>query len=319
MPKVLITGINGFVGSHLAQHVIGIPDAELFGLLRNKNSDVENVKEIFKQINFLYADILNYQELFKVIKTVEPDYVFHLAAQPFVQESWRDPRKTFEVNVIGSINLLEALRNAGIDAKIHLASTSEVYGQVKKNELPVTEQNQLRPFSPYGASKLAMEFLAQQYFKNYGLKIFITRAFNHSGPKSPRNYILSDWSRQVAFHEKGRLEYLSVGNLTVERDFSDVRDVVRAYWLVAKNGKAGEPYNVCSGASIKMAQILKKLQVLANSKLKVKKDSKKFRLNDLKTIVGSNEKILKATGWKPQIPFNQTIKDTLNYWRLKVN
>lgn len=316
--RTLVTGINGFAGSHLADYLATVPGVEIFGITKSRDSDLGNLLGVKSRVKLFACDITGKRKLKKTIQEIAPDFVFHLAGQANIPASWKSPNETFRSNVLGTLNLLEAINDSGTDPKIHLASSSEVYGKVKKTELPVTEQSLLCPFTPYGESKAEMEFLGKYFHQSFGLKVFITRAFNHSGPRSQEHYILSDWSKQVALIEKGEKRFLSVGNLNTQRDFSDVRDVVRAYWLALKKGKAGEAYNVCSGRGIAMKEILSKIKCSAKVKISVKVDKKKFRPTDLKIIFGSNKKIARQTGWKPKINFDRTIRDNLDYWREKV-
>jgi GDP-4-dehydro-6-deoxy-D-mannose reductase len=206
-----------------------------------------------------------------------------------------------------------------IDPLIHIAGSSEEYGLVFPEELPIKETNALRPLSPYGVSKVAQDLLAYQYFKSYGLKAVRTRAFNHTGPRRPEVFVTSNFAKQIVEIEKGkRKPVIYVGNLNAVRDFSDVRDVVRAYSLALDKGVPGEVYNIASGKGLKIQELLDKLVALSNVDLKIEQDTQRLRPADVELLIGSPEKFQKATGWKPEIPFEKTLKDMLNYWRERI-
>jgi len=250
---------------------------------------------------------------------VRPDYVFHLAAQSFVPASWTSPAATFEINVVGSCNLFEAIRAAKIDPIIQIACSSEEYGLVKKDEVPIKETNPLRPLSPYGVSKLAMDFMGYQYFQSYGMRIIRTRAFNHTGPRRGEVFVCSSFAKQIAEIEAGiKKPILLVGNLEAIRDFTDVRDMVKAYWLAVLKGKPGEVYNIASGRGVKISWVLDKLLSFSKVKITVKKDPARMRPSDVPILIGEAKKFRKQTGWEPKIKLEQTLKDILNYWRKRV-
>ena len=247
MKKALITGVTGFVGSHLAEYLLR-NNMEVFGIVRWR-SRLENIQHIKSKVfHTLDADVRDAHSLQRAVDEVRPDFVFHLAAQSFVPTSWHAPAETLTTNIIGTANLLEAIRRAACDAVIHIAGSSEEYGLVYRDELPVREANPLRPMSPYGVSKVAQDLLARQYHKSYGLRVIITRAFNHTGPRRGEVFVTSSFAKQIAEIEKRLQEpTIYVGNLEAQRDFSDVRDVVRSYWLAATECEYGEVYNICSG------------------------------------------------------------------------
>lgn len=314
----LITGINGFVGSHLAEYLINKRLSEVHGIIRNKHSNLENIGHILGRVKLHECDITDYFSLQKTLDKVQPDYIFHLAAQPFVPTSWQAPVQTFNENTMASLNLFEALRKCKSDPRVQIAGSSEEYGLVLPNEVPIKETNPLRPLSPYGVSKVAMDLLGWQYFKSYGLKIVRTRAFNHTGPRRGQQYALSNWCWQISQIEIGKQKpYITVGNLTAKRDFTDVRDIVRAYWLAAKIGKTGEDYNICSGRPYVMGDLVKTLQKKACKKFETKFDPAKARPSDVMILHGDCTKFRKLTGWKPKIKLEQTLDDLLNYWREK--
>ncbi|MCG2677860.1 GDP-mannose 4,6-dehydratase [bacterium] len=313
--KVLITGITGFVGSHLADFLLEKGGIEVYGIERWR-SRTENIEHIKDKIALMGCDIRDASSVKKLIKKIKPERIFHLAAQSFVPTSWHAPQETLTTNIIGELNVFEAVRELGVNPLIQIAGSSEEYGLVKEDELPIKETNPLRPLSPYAVSKVGQDLLGYQYYKSYGLNIIRTRGFNHSGPRRGEVFVCSDFARQIARVEKGKQEpVISVGNLEAIRDFTDVRDMVRAYWLATEKGKPGEVYNICSGKGYKIKEVLDILLGLAKEKIEIKKDPKRMRPSDVPTLVGDSAKFRKATGWKPEIPFEKTMKDLLNYWR----
>lgn len=223
-----------------------------------------------------------------------------------------------ETNAIGTIHLFEASRKSEIDPKIQVAGSSEEYGMVYPNELPIKETNPLRPLSPYGVSKVAQDKLAYQYHKSYGLKIVVTRAFNHTGPRRGEVFVTSSFAKQIAEIEKGKEPIMYVGNLDAQRDFSDVRDVVRAYWLALEKCEFGEVYNICSEKTRTIQEVLNLLLSMTNKNIEVRQDPSRMRPSDVEILQGDCSKFKQQTGWKPTIPFERTMEDLLNYWRERV-
>ena len=242
--NVLITGITGFAGSHLAEYILAHhPDVQVHGIIRWR-SRMDNVAGILGKVELHEADLKDFVSLKKVLAVCRPERIFHLAAQSFVPTSWRLPAETFMINAVGQINLFEAALDLKLDPRIQIAGSSEEYGMVHPDEVPMKETNPLRPLSPYAVSKVAQDLLGYQYFKSYGLKVIRTRGFNHTGPRRGDVFVTSNFSKQVAEIEKGKREpVIHVGNLDALRDFTDVRDMVRAYWLAAEKGEPGDVYN----------------------------------------------------------------------------
>ena len=318
MERVLITGITGFVGSHLAELLL-TKGLEVYGTERWR-SRTENIEHIKDKIKLIKTDMRDAHSVETLISKVQPDYVFHLAAQSFVPMSWSAPTETLETNAMGTINLFEAVRKSKLDTKIHVAGSSEEYGMVYENELPIRETNPLRPLSPYGVSKVTQDMLSYQYNKSYGLKIVLTRAFNHTGPRRGEVFATSNFSKQVAEIEKSlKKPVIEVGNLDAKRDFSDVRDVVKAYWLSLHKCDFGEVYNICSGKAISIQELLDMILGFSEVKnIKVVQDPSRMRPSDVPILEGNCDKFKKKTGWKPEIPLERTIEDLLNYWRERV-
>ena len=316
--KVLITGITGFVGSHLAEHLLSKKNIAVHGIERWRSKE-DNIQQIKEKIRLHYCDIRDASSVHEVIRKVRPDRIFHLAAQSFVFSSWMAPAETLTTNIIGELNIFEAVRELGLHPRIQIAGSSEEYGVVMKSELPVKETNPLRPLSPYGVSKVGQDLLGYQYHQSYGLHIIRTRAFNHTGPRRGEVFATSNFAKQIAMIEKGLQEpTLHVGNLTPRRDFTDVRDVVKAYWLALEKGKKGEVYNICSGKDYSILEVLTLLLKFSKVKPKIKQDPKRMRPSDVMRLLGSNAKFRRLTGWKPEIPFRKTLEDLLNYWRERV-
>jgi len=314
----LITGITGFAGSHLAELLLR-EGHDVFGIVRWRSRS-EHLEHLNGHLHLIEADLLDLKSLQDVMINLRPDYIFHLAAQSFVPASWTAPAVTLETNAVGSCNLFEAVRTAQIDPLIQIACSSEEYGLVHENELPIKETNPLRPLSPYAVSKVAMDYLGYQYFKSYGLKIVRTRGFNHEGPRRGEVFVTSTFAKQIALIEKGKQKpVILVGDLSTKRDFTDVRDMVRGYYLAAQKGEPGEVYNIASGKAWVIKDVLDYLLSLSKVKnIKVKRDPKRLRPSDVPILLGDSSKFREATGWQPQIPFKKTLRDTLNYWRRRV-
>jgi GDP-4-dehydro-6-deoxy-D-mannose reductase len=321
--KVLITGITGFVGSHLVDFLIAHhPEVEIFGIKRWR-SKMENLDQTNGKINFYECDMKDAHNVYDIIDRIKPDKIFHLAAQSFVPASWESPSETFETNIIGQCNIFEAVRKIKSDTYnpvIQIAGSSEEYGLVKPDETPITEENPLRPLSPYAVSKITQDFMGYQYFKSYGLKIIRTRAFNHSGPRRGEVFVDSSFAKQIAEIEAGLHDpFIEVGNLESVRDFTDVRDIVAAYWLATEKCQPGEVYNICSGQGYTIHDMLNKLISLsAAKKIEIRFSQNRMRPSDVPVLLGSYDKFKKATGWAPRISyFDKTLIDTLDYWRAK--
>lgn len=318
--KVLITGIAGFVGSHLAEYCLKQGD-KVYGtiLSHHLGDELKNLKSILGQIILLECNLRNRSSVFKVINEVQPDIIFHLAAHSFVPISWKDPEEVLTNNILSELNVFETIRDLKINPVILIACSSEEYGLVKSEECPVKESQELRPMSPYAVSKVAQEMLAKQYHYSYGLKTVITRAFNHEGARRSIHFVTSAFASQIAKIEKtgeGK-GIIKVGNLNSVRDFTDVRDMVRAYYLAVTSEKInyGEPYNICSGEGHKIGEVLKLLIKNSTSLISVKQDESLNRPSDVPLLIGNSNKFREVTGWKPEIDFQTTLLDVLQFWR----
>lgn len=315
--KALVTGITGFAGSHLADLLLK-EGYEVYGTTRPR-SKTDHIDGIQDKLKLFDADLIDSHSLSTVLGEVKPDYIFHLAAQAFVPTSWSSPATTMESNVTGTIHLFEAVRRSKIDPVIQIACSSEEYGLVYKNEAPITEENPLRPLSTYAVSKIAMDFLGYQYFKSYGMKIIRTRGFNHTGPRQGDVYVCSTFAKQVAMIEAGKSKpEIKVGNLESYRDFTDVRDMVRAYVLSVEKCDPGDVYNLASEKTWQIKKVLDMLIGMSKVKITIKQDPARMRPSDVELLLGDASKFRKKTGWKTEIPFEQTLEDLLNYWRDRV-
>jgi GDP-4-dehydro-6-deoxy-D-mannose reductase len=314
--RVLITGITGFAGSHLAEYLLAEhPEVEIFGLYRWR-SRMENIEHVRSRVTLLECDLRDYTSVHAALAASRPEAIFHLAAQSFVPSSWTAPNETLTTNITGQTNLFEAIRALGLDPVVQLACSSEEYGLVLPDEVPIKETNPLRPLSPYAVSKVTQDYLGYQYFMSYGLKAIRTRGFNHTGPRRGHVFVTSNFCSQVAAIELGLQEpVIRVGNLDAVRDFTDVRDMVRAYWLAATKGKPGEVYNIATGEGIVIREMLDKIIRLAQVEVKVETDPARLRPSDVEILIGDSSKFRADTGWEPRIPFDQTLRDLLDHWR----
>jgi len=289
--KALITGRSGFVGRYLNEYLQDNA-IETFGF------DLKNGQ-----------DLMNYEQLRNAIDKYRPQYIFHLAAQAYVAESFANPRRAMEINAIGSLNLLEAVRQTGINTKILLAGTSEEYGDAKKN----TEDSLPQPQSPYAIGKLAMDYLGRWYARAYGMNVVVTRAFNHTGAGRGEQYAESSFAKQIVEIEIGNRDKLLHGNLNSVRNYTDVRDVAAAYRLAID--LPSDVYNICSSQNLTMQEILNKLSNMAKKKIITEQDPSRLRPTDFSFAVPSAAKFRKLTGWKPQYTIDETLKGILEYWR----
>ncbi len=313
--RILITGFTGFAGSHLADHILTFPDAEVYGIQRWR-SRTDHVEHLEGLVPVIECDLRDQTSVTRLIAEIRPTKIFHLAAQSYVPVSWSAPEESLHTNLIGTLHLFEAVRGGGIDPMIMVAGSSEGYGLVHPGELPIKETNPLRPLSPYAVSKAAMDMLSYQYFQSYGMKIIRTRGFNHTGPRRGHVFVVSNFAKQIAEIEAGkRSPAIRVGNLEAKRDFTDVRDMVRAYWLSLQKCEPGEVYNICSGKNWTIQEVLDKLLAKSEVEIKIESDPARLRPSDVPVLLGDNTKFQNATGWRPEIPFEQTLQDTLDYWR----
>ena len=317
--RVLITGITGMVGSHLAEYLLASqPSVEVHGLIRWR-SPLENILHVKERLNLHDADLRDLHSVVKALQAARPDRIFHLAAQSYVGSSFTMPVETLTTNVIGTTNLLDAVRLVGIDPLIHVCSSSEVYGQVKREEVPIRETHPFRPASPYAVSKVAEDLIAYQYHLSYQLKTIRTRMFTHTGPRRGDVFAESWFAKQIAEIEAGlRRGPVRVGNLDSVRTVADVRDAVRAYWLLLEKCPPGEVYNIGGLRTTTVGEILEMLKSMARCKIAHDVDPALLRPSDVTLQIPDISKFQRATGWAPEIPLDTTLEDLLNYHRERV-
>jgi len=313
--KALITGIAGFAGRHLTEYLQGRGD-EVAGIENGDSDEITPFAKSHNKLKIYIGDLRDEHILTKAIKQFAPDTIFHLAAQSSVRLSFENPLETFSVNIIGTLVLFETISKIDMPIKTLVITSSEVYGRLTPEECPVREDHPLKPINPYAVSKATVDLMAYQYFKAFGMPIYVVRAFSHSGPHQKTVAVLSDWAMQVAKIDLGiSAPTIKVGNTDVMRDYSDVRDIVRAYVAMVEKGKPGEPYNVCSGIGNRLADMLEKYRSFISKKINVVVDQSRMRPVDIPILVGSNAKIIQDTGWTPTIPIDTTLRDTFNFWR----
>jgi len=319
--RVLVTGITGFVGSHLADYILeGFPEVKILGLVRWR-APKENIRHILDKITLCHGDLVDLPSLKSTLVEHRPDIIFHLAAQSYVDFSFKAPVATLEANIIGTCNLLEAIKelkfSSGYDPIIHICSSSEVYGQVKEDEVPIKEDNPFRPASPYAVSKVAEDMLGFQYWLSWKIKTIRTRMFTHTGPRRGEVFAESTFAKQIAAIEAGLMPpIIKVGNLESIRTFLDVRDAVKAYWILVNRCLPGEVYNVGGAETMTIGEMLNRLVKLSTVKnIAIEVDPGRLRPSDVTLQIPCIDKFVKATGWQPEIKFEKTLEDTLNYWR----
>ncbi|MDQ7075213.1 MAG: GDP-mannose 4,6-dehydratase [Gammaproteobacteria bacterium] len=324
--RVLITGITGMVGSHLADYLLEKTDWEIYGLCRWR-SPLDNIANLLPKINrgervhLLYGDLRDYHSIHEAVKQSKPDYVFHLAAQSYPKTSFDSPLDTLETNIQGTANVLEALRKNDVDAITHVCASSEVFGRVPKEKLPIDEECTFHPASPYAISKVGTDLIGRYYAEAYNMTVMTTRMFTHTGPRRGDVFAESTFAKQIAMIEAGLIPpIVKTGNLDSLRTFADVRDAVKAYhMLVTINPIAGAYYNIGGNYTCSIADMLNSLIALSTVKnIQVETDPERLRPIDADLQVPNTDKFKAVTGWEPEIPFETTMKDLLEYWREQV-
>jgi len=315
MIKVFITGVAGFAGGFLCEHILKVGGFEVFGTYLS-DEQLKYSSHIKDKVKLRKLNLLDAGATYNLVKEVNPDYVFHLAAITSPSASFENPSETITNNIEAQVNLLEAIRKTGINPSTLIVSSADAYGAVDKENLPIDENTPFRPVNPYAVSKIAQDFLGLQYFLSYGLKIIRVRPFNHIGPRQSPRFVVSYFAQQIAQIEKGGKEnVIKVGDLSTKRDFTDVRDMMAAYLLALQKGEAGQVYNIGRGISYRISEILDKLLSLSSVKIKVEIDKSLFRPKDEPELRCDNRSFVKKTGWEPKIDIEKTLKDTLDYFR----
>lgn len=321
--RVLMTGIDGFVGSHAAEFLLGVSGVEVHGTVI-PSSDRRNILAISSKVHLHTLDILDEAAVREVIVGLRPDRILHFAAQAFVPTSVDDPAGTFRTNIMGGLSILEAARAAkkerGLAPAVLMVSTGEVYGRVEADQQPITEDHPIRPANPYAASKASIDLIAQEYRKTFDVDVTVARPFNHIGPRQSPLFVCSDFGRQIAgIALGGGSGSIHVGDISVQRDFLDVRDVVRAYWMLFGRKGSEFIYNVCSGTAVRISDILSMFEEISGVRATIVPDVQRARAYDIRLVVGNCDRLRNATGWSPAIPLRQTLTDVYAYWRSELS
>jgi len=314
--RALITGISGFVGSHLAEYLLAHTDWTVMGTVYGPD---QNIRHLSDQLELYPAELTRLPVVEFVLDHARPDVIFHLAAQPLTGQSFRDPWGTLATNIGMQVSLLQAMVNLGLDSRVLIVGSSEEYGLVREEDLPVDEETPLRPLNPYAVSKIAQDMLGLQYYLSHKVDAVRLRPFNHIGPRQRPGFVAPDFARQIARIEAGLQEpVMHVGNLEAERDFTDVRDVVRAYTLLATHGESGQVYNIGSGQAHSIQEMLETFLSFSTLSITVETDPSRMRPSDVPRIVCDYSRLCEATGWTPVLSFSQSLLDVLDYWRGRV-
>ncbi|MBI5302058.1 MAG: GDP-mannose 4,6-dehydratase [Chloroflexi bacterium] len=315
--RALITGLNGFAGSHLADFLLAQGDCEIVG---GVFGDCANIAHLEGRAVFIAGNLTDPRFAESLLERARPDHIYHLAGQAFPPISWQDPWTTIEINLRSQVNLLSAVVRLGLTPRILVIGSMEEYGRVEPHEIPVTEETPLRPDSPYGVSKMAQDFLGLQYFLSHHLPVIRVRPSNHIGPRQNDQFVTSNFAKQIAEIELGKREpVLRVGNLSAQRDFSDVRDMVRAYHLAMARGAPGEVYNIGSEYAVSIQHIVELLLAQSRVPIRIEQDPTRLRPSDTPLMFCSAAKFRAQTGWHAIVPLDQSLRDILDYWREQVN
>lgn len=317
MAKILITAASGFAGSYLTKHLLERGETSIAATYLSDLGPIEQLKDTIETYQLDFQDKKAVEDL---IEKTKPEKVYHLVALPNAGDSFKDPEKTLVNNIVTELNLLEALRKQNmLSTRVLLITSADTYGVVNPSDLPIDEDTPFHPASPYAVSKVAQDYLGLQYFLAYTMPIIRVRPFNHIGPLQTPSFAVPAFCRKIALIEKGKMEpVLTVGRIDTKRDFTDVRDMVSAYKLVMEKGKPGDVYNIGSGKSTKIEDILHMLLSKAKVEIHIKTDESLFRPNDPSELVCDNTKVKNLTDWEPKIPLEQTLSETLDYWRKNV-
>ncbi len=316
MPRALITGITGFAGGHLAAHLLACGHVEVFGIAHHQGYGLDHLD---RPVEVVIGNLQDPQVAADILSKLKPDHIYHLAAQAYVPTAWNDPWDTFVNNIRPELNMLQLMAGQAFKTRMLVVASNEVYGAVPPDKLPVNENAPLEPNNPYGVSKVVQDLLARQYFLSHNVDVVRVRSFNHLGPRQSPQFVAASFARQIAEAEVGlRGPVIYVGNLEAQRDFTDVVDVVRAYALLMEKGRSGEVYNVASGRPRSVQSLLDILLRMSTVQLRVKPDETRTRPTDVSIIYGDITKLRNDTGWEPTIPFEESLRRILAYWRMAV-
>ena len=316
--RVLVTGIDGFVGSHAAEYLLGIGVDEIHGTILSKEP-APQVRHLASRLHLHIADITDRETIRQLFEEVRPDRVIHLAAQAFVPAAVQDPARTFHTNILGGLSILESGRL--LAARQHLCSilivsSGEVYGRVPADRQPITEEYPLDPNNPYATSKAGIDLIAREYRRTFGVDVIVARPFNHAGPRQSPQFVCSDFGHHFALIAAGKAPaVIRAGNLEARRDFTDVRDVVRAYWLLFDRRTDESLFNVCSGRPYAIREVIELFMEITGVPVELQHDPARFRPYDNPLVLGSFDRLNAATGWTPAIPFRQTLQDVFADWQ----
>lgn len=314
--RVLITGMNGFAGSHLADFLLTQPNVQIFGAGIGATA---NIAHLGKRGAFISGDLTNARFVETLLTQTQPARIYHLAGQAFAPVSWRDPWATLEINIRAQVNVLHAAARLQSSARVLVVGSLDEYGRIEPRDLPITEATPLRPDSPYAVSKIAQDFLGLQYFLSHQLAIVRVRPSNHIGPRQNEQFVTSNFAKQIAEIENGKREpVLRVGNLDAQRDFTDVRDMVHAYHLALERGTPGDVYNIGSTRAVTIQAVVEMMLRHSHTAIRVEQDEARLRPSDTPTLICDAAKLRAQTGWTPTIPLEQSLRDILDYWRNQV-
>lgn len=314
--RILVTGAGGFVGTHLTRHLEqALPDAYIYGTVRHLPKFTQEVRTSYQKV-----DLLNLAEVRELIEHIQPDAIYHLAAQAFVPRSFENPWETIENNVRGQLHLFEACLSMKTLPRILITSSAQIFGVINPDELPLTEKAAAKPSSPYSVSKIAQEMLGLQYFMSHHIPVMIARPFNHVGPGQTERFAIPAFGIQIARIEAGLQEpIIRVGNLESRRDYTDVRDIVRAYQLIIEKGIPGQTYNIASGVARSMSEILEMMLRLTDKKITIHVDENRLRPIDIPVIEGDYSLLRETTGWQPRISLQESLQAVLDDCRARVS
>jgi GDP-4-dehydro-6-deoxy-D-mannose reductase len=314
--KALITGISGFVGSYLAEYLLDHTDWQVAGTVFGPYA---NIADLSGRLELYPAELSRLDVVTFILEQAKPDVIFHLAAQPLVVVSRQDPWGTIETNIHVQLNVLEGVAQVKPDCRVLVVGSAEEYGLVSEEDLPIDEDTPLRPLSPYALSKIAQDLLGLEYYLTHRLHVVRVRPFNHTGPRQRVGFVAPDIARQIAAVERGlQPPVIQVGNLTARRDFSDVRDVIRAYVMAITRGEPGQVYNVGSGRSHSIQEVLDTLLAFSQASIQIQPDLQRMRPSDVPEMVCDATRLRRQTGWQPEISFESSLRDVLDYWRTEI-